>query len=654
MSDPILESGDESIYSLRTTAPGPAGQLPLEADRLRRMSSGELFGWTQNAGMGWSPAALLGKQFLILSTQGGIRAPDGTPVALGYHTGHWEVGLLMEAAAREFAAARAIPFAGYVSDPCDGRTNGTNGMLDSLPYRNDAAVVLRRLIRSLPTRRGVLGVATCDKGLPAMLMALAGTPDLPTVLVPGGVTLLAEEAEDTGKVQTLATRFARDEVTLDYAAEMGCKACGSPGGGCQFMGTAATSQVVAEALGLALPHAALAPSGAPIWRDTARRSARALLALDTAGVTTRDLLTDDSIHNAMVCHAAFGGSTNLVLHIPAIAHAAGLRPPAVDDWARVNRAVPRIVDSLPNGPRHFATVQVYLAGGVPEAMLHLRDLGLLKLDARTVTGRTLGENLAWWEQSGRRGRLREKLRQLDGIDPADVIMPPAQARSRGLTSTVTFLRGNLAPEGALVKSTAIAPELIGADGVFLHEGPARVFASENQAIAAIKAGTVKPGDVMVLAGIGPGCGMPETYQVTSALKHVKDGQRIALITDGRFSGVSTGACVGHISPEAWAGGPIGRLRDGDLIRLRIDTRQLEGSVDVTSLSADALAARSLHPNLQPNPQVPADTRLWAALQNASGGSWAGCVYDAGRITHLLELGLQAEAAAGRAAGPKTR
>lgn len=642
--DPILDSGDDAIYSLRTTAPGPAGQLPLDADRLRRMSSGELFGWTQNAGMGWSPAALLGKQFLILSTQGGIRAPDGTPVALGYHTGHWEVGLLMEEAAREFAAAKAIPFAGYVSDPCDGRTNGTNGMLDSLPYRNDAAVVLRRLIRSLPTRRGVLGVATCDKGLPAMLMALAGTPDLPTVLVPGGVTLIAEEAEDTGKVQTLATRFARDEISLDYAAEMGCKACGSPGGGCQFMGTAATSQVVAEALGLALPHAALAPSGAPIWRDAARRSARALLALDTAGVTTRDLLTDDSIHNAMVCHAAFGGSTNLVLHIPAIAHAAGLRPPAVDDWARINRAVPRIVDSLPNGPRHFATVQVYLAGGVPEAMLHLRDLGLLKLDARTVTGRTLGDNLAWWEQSDRRARLREKLRQLDGIDPGEVIMPAAQARSRGLTSTVTFLRGNLAPEGALVKSTAIAPQLIGADGVFLHEGPARVFTSENQAIAAIKAGTVKPGDVMVLAGIGPGCGMPETYQVTSALKHVKDGQRIALITDGRFSGVSTGACVGHVSPEAWAGGPIGRLRDGDVISLRIDTRRLEGSVDVISVSAAALAARSLHPNLQPNPHVPADTRLWAALQNASGGSWAGCVYDAGRITRLLELGLQAEAA----------
>ncbi|HET7538147.1 MAG TPA: YjhG/YagF family D-xylonate dehydratase [Candidatus Didemnitutus sp.] len=643
MSDPILDSSDESIYTLRTSGPGPAGQLPLDPARLRSMSSGELFGWTQNAGMGWSPAALLGKQFLILSTQGGIRAPDGTPVALGYHTGHWEVGLLMEAAAREFVAAKAIPFAGYVSDPCDGRTNGTAGMLDSLPYRNDAAMVLRRLIRSLPTRRGVLGVATCDKGLPAMLMALAGSPDLPTVLVPGGVTLMAEEAEDTAKVQTLATRFARDEVTLEYAAEMGCKACGSPGGGCQFMGTAATSQVVAEALGLALPHSALAPSGAEIWRDMARRSARALLALDRAGIATRDILSDDSVHNAMVCHAAFGGSTNLVLHVPAIAHAAGLRQPTVDDWMRINRAVPRLVDALPNGPTHYATVQVFLAGGVPEVMLHLRDLGLLKLTARTATGQTLGENLAWWEKSERRTRLREKLRALDQVDPDNVILAPARARDRGLTSTVTFLRGNLAPDGALVKSTAIAPELIDTHGIFVHEGPARVFASEAKAIAALKSGSVKPGDVMVLIGIGPGCGMPETYQITAALKHVKDGQRIALVTDGRFSGVSTGACVGHVSPEAWAGGPLGRVRDGDRIRLRIDTRALEGAVEVVSVSAAELAARALHPQLKPDPRVPADTRLWAALQNASGGSWAGCVYDADRIARLLEIGLAAEA-----------
>jgi xylonate dehydratase len=647
--DPILDSAGDAIYALRTTAAGPAGALPLEANQLRHMSSGDLFGLTQNAGMGWNPALLRGKQYLILSTQGGIRAPDGSPIALGYHTGHWEVGLLMEEAARTFSTAGAIPFAGYVSDPCDGRTNGTAGMLDSLPYRNDAAVVLRRLIRSLPTRKGVLGVATCDKGLPAMLMALAGMVDLPTILVPGGVTLLAEEAEDTGKVQTLATRFARDEVTLDYAAEMGCKACGSPGGGCQFMGTAATSQVVAEGLGLTLPHGALSPSGSEIWRDLARRSATALMALEEKQRVTRDIVTDDAIHNAMVVHAAFGGSTNLVLHIPAIAHAAGLRRPTVDDWARINRAVPRLVDVLPNGPKHDATVQVFLAGGVPEVMLHLRDAGLLKLDALTVSGRTLGENLSWWEKSERRQRLRAKLETLDGINPEYVIMNPARARAAGLTSTITFLRGNLAPEGALVKSTAIAPQVVGPDGVYRHEGPARVFTSEATAIAALKAARVKPGDVMVLMGIGPGCGMPETYQITSALKYVKDGQRIALITDGRFSGVSTGACIGHVSPEAWADGPISRVRDGDTIRLVVNTRTLEGSVDLVTPDAASFATRERHPGLRPDPRVPADTRLWAALQNASGGSWGGCVYDAERISQLLELGRAAEAAEAAAA-----
>lgn len=641
--DPLFDSADDAIYQLRTTAPGPAGRLPVTPEMLKDMSSGDFFGLTQSAGMGWNPAHLLRRQYLIVSTQGGVRASDGTPIALGYHTGHWEIGLLVEEAARTISANGGLPFAGCVSDPCDGRTNGTAGMLDSLAYRNDAAIVFRRLIRSLPTRRGVLGIATCDKGLPAMMMALAGSPDLPTVLVPGGVTLLAEEAEDTAKVQTVPARFARGEITLDHAADMGCRACGSPGGGCQFMGTAATSQVVAEALGLSLPHSALSPSGADIWKDLARRSALALLKLDKVGRTTREILTQDSIHNAMVLHAAVGGSTNLVMHLPAIAHAAGLTPPTAADWARINRLVPRLVDVLPNGPRHFATVQVFLAGGVPETMLHLRELGLLKLDAQTVTGRSVGENLAWWEKSERRSRLRDKLRQLDAIDPEDVIMSAARARHKGLTSTVTFLHGNLAPEGALVKSTAIAPELIDANGVYLHEGPARIFTTEAAAIAAIKANAVKPGDVMVLVGLGPGIGMPETYQITSALKHVKGGERIALVTDGRFSGVSTGACIGHVSPEAWAGGPIGRLRDGDQVRLCVDTRNLEGVVEVTSISAAELSLRPIHPQLKPDPRVPADTRLWAALQHASGGSWKGCVYDADRIVRLLELGAAAEA-----------
>lgn len=641
---PVLDSGDPAIYALRTTAPGPSGKLPLTAELLRTAPSGRIFGLTQNAGMGWDPRKVLGREFLILSTQGGIRAPDGAPIALGYHTGHWEVGLLMEEAARTLSAHGAIPFAGYVSDPCDGRSNGTPGMLDSLPYRNDAAMVLRRLIRSLPNRRGVVGVATCDKGLPAMMMALAGAPRLPGVLVPGGVTLIAEEAEDTGKVQTLGARFAHGEVSLDYAAEMGCRACGSPGGGCQFMGTAATSQVVAEALGIALPHSALNPSGAAVWRDMARRSALAVMALDEKGITTGDILTEDALHNAMVLHAAFGGSTNLILHLPAIMHAAGRRRPTVADWARVNREVPRLVDSLPNGPRHFATVQVFLAGGVPEAMLHLRDQGLLRLEALTVTGRSLGDNLAWWEKSERRARFRAKLRELDGVNPDEVIYSPGAARAAGLGSTVCFLGGNLAPEGALVKSTAIDPALLGADGVFLHEGPVRVFGSENEAIAAVKTegpGALARGEIVVLFGVGPASGMPETYQVTSALKHIPSHRGTVLLTDGRFSGVSTGPCVGHISPEAAAGGPLGRLRDGDRVRVRIDTRKLEGTVEfvapaeASASAADVLAARPLSPKLSRHPSVPDDTRLWAALQAVSGGSWGGCVYDVDRICEKL-------------------
>jgi putative YjhG/YagF family dehydratase len=374
-------------------------------------------------------------------------------------------------------------------------------MYDSLPFRNDAAVVLGRLIRSLPTRKGVIGVATCDKGLPAMMMALAGARELPTVLVPGGTTLGPTDGEDAGKVQTLGARFAHGEITLDYASEMGCRACGSPGGGCQFLGTAATSQVVAEALGMSLPHTALAPSGEKIWLDAARRSGQALLAMAAQGITGKDVLTAASLHNAMAVHAAFGGSTNLILHLPAVAHAAGLRRPSVDDWIRINRAVPRLVDVLPNGPRGYITAQVFLAGGVPEVMLHLRRLGLIELGARTVAGITTEEMLDWWEQSERRARLRTLLKQRDGVDPDEVVMSPEAARKNGLTPTVCFPKGNLVPEGSVVKSTSIDPSVVDADGVYRKTGPARVFLSERDAIAALKSqgpDRVIPGDIMVL------------------------------------------------------------------------------------------------------------------------------------------------------------
>ncbi len=655
----IVDSTDPALFRVDTVAAGPVGALPLTDEMLREWPSGDLFGLSQNAGMGWPATTVDRDPYLILSTQGGLRGEDGAPIALGYHTGHYEIGLLVREAAEELTAMGAVPFAGMVSDPCDGRTQGTTGMMDSLPYRNDAAVVLRRLIRSLPTRKGVLGVATCDKGLPAMLLALAGSKLLPAVLVPGGVTLPPAAGEDAGKIQSIGARYAHSELTLAEAADLGCRACASPGGGCQFLGTAATAQVVAEALGLALPHAALAPSGQPIWKDMARRSARALVSLARRGLATRDLLTEASIANAMAVHAAFGGSTNLLLHIPAIAFAAGLPRPTVAAWHAVNVRVPRLVSVLPNGPDDHPTVRAFLAGGVPEVMLHLRELNLLDETVLTAAGEPLGRVLDWWRHSDRRTLLRQCLLDRDGVDPDDVILSPSRARERGLTSTVTFPVGNLAPEGSVIKSTAIDPTVVDPDGVYRKTGPARVFTRERDAVAAIKGKTdrpIVPGDVLVLMGRGPlGAGMEEIFQITSALKHLGFGKHVAVVTDARFSGVSTGACLGHVGPEALAGGPLGRVRDGDLIRIVVDRVRLQGSVDLVGVAgiefgpeqgSALLASRDPHPELCPDPDLPEDTRLWAALQAEGGGTWGGCVYDPVAILATL--------AAGRAARDATR
>ena len=660
--DTVLGSA-AAVAAGRLASDGPAGRLPLTPTMLRDEPSGTLFGLTQDVGMGWAPGALEGPQYVIVSTLGGLRAENGAPIALGLHTGHWELGLLVREAAETLRANGAIPFAAYCSDPCDGRTQGTTGMFDSLPYRNDAAVVMRRLIRSLPTAAGVLCVSSCDKGLPAAMLAVAGTGDLPGVVVPGGVTLPATGSEDAGQIQSLGARFAQGLVTLDHAATVGCRACGSAGGGCQFLGTAATAQVVAEALGLALPHGALAPSGESAWLELARRSALALLRLDALGIALHRILTPRALENAMLVHAAFGGSTNLLLHVAALAHQAGLRVPSVEDWTRANRATPRLVDALPNGPRGHATVQVFLAGGVPEVMLHLRRMGLLHGEVLTVTGDTLDATLDWWETSERRRVSRARLAAEAGVDPDVVIMEPDAARRAGLTGTVVFPVGNLAPEGSVVKATAIDPSVVDEDQVFRLRGPARVFTDEHEAILAVKGGTarpVRPGDVMVLIGAGPsGTGMQETAQITFALKYLPWGKHVALLTDGRFSGVSTGACIGHVGPEALQGGPIGKVRDDDLIEIVIDRHALAGSVDLVGVAgkplakeacAALLAERGPHPGLAPHAALPDDTRLWGALQRASGGTWAGCVYDVDRIVAVLEAGLAALDAAPKTPG----
>jgi putative YjhG/YagF family dehydratase len=453
-------------------------------------------------------------------------------------------------------------------------------------------------------------------------------------------------------VQSLGARFAQGEITLEYAQEMGCKTCATPGGGCQFLGTAATSQVVSEALGLSIPHSALAPSGQAIWTEMARSSARALIRLEEQKLTVKSLLTEAAINNAMVVHAAFGGSTNLLLHIPAIAFAAQLQRPVVEDWIDINRCTPRLVDVLPNGPAGHPTVRVFLAGGVPEVMLHLRELGLLDEAVLTASGDRLDTTLDWWQKSERRKRVRAVLEQQDRIDPDDVIMNPQQAEKAGLTSTVTFPKGNIAPEGAVIKSTAIDPTVLDEDAVYRKTARARVFTRERLAIEAIKNGRIQSGDVIILICAGPmGSGMEETYQLTAALKYLSWGKHVAIITDARFSGVSTGACIGHVGPEALQGGPIGKLQDGDVMQIVIDTKRLHGSIDlIGAVSSDKaeygvahgdkiLSQRKSRPDLTARSNLPDDTRLWAALQSCGGGTWGGCVYDTEAIIAALQTDL---------------
>ena len=282
-------------------------------------------------------------------------------------------------------------------------------------------------------------------------------------------------------------------------------------------------------------------------------------------------------------------------------------------------------------------------------MLHLRRAGLIDPTAMPAAGVTWGEALDRWQESPRRHELRRHCLEEDGVNPDLVIMDPDSARRRGLSSTVIFPTGSLAPDGSVIKATAIDSSVVNSDGIYHHRGPVRLFESEGSAIEAIKGNVEKPvraGDVVVVAGIGPaGTGMEEIYQVTSALKFIPWGKEVTVLTDGRFSGVSTGACVGHIGPEALAGGPIGRLRDGDIVEIVIDRGRLTGSIDLVATETEGelslaqaeaiLTSRPTAPGIAPHPDLPDDTRLWAALQAASGGTWAGCVYDPDAIIGAL-------------------
>jgi putative YjhG/YagF family dehydratase len=654
-----LSSEDRKI---RTTAPARTTPLTLTISDFEG-ASGDQFAFQQNAAMSadnprLNPAA---RNIHVVSTHGGFIGKNGQRLAASAHTGSAELHLLIEGACEALIDSGYFPIASYCSDNCDGRTQGTLGGFDSLPSRNDAYRAMIGQCRSLPQRRGVLGVATCDKGLPAVMMMLAAAGHqlkLPGIVVLGGVALppaiddsnravweaAGVSPEDAGKSQSLGSRLALGQVTLEQASLIGCAACATVGGGCQFFGTAATAQVIAEALGMALPHTALAPSGQPIWEDSGRRAALALDQMIESGTTMKDILTADAVHNAMVIHAMSGGSTNLLLHIPAICRKAGLEIPTVEQWNNINREVPRILSVLPNGPVNHVTVRAFLAGGVPEMMLHARSLGLLKLDAKTVTGKCLGDVLEDWESSDRREYVRETLREQDGVDPDEVIMAPAKAKKMGLEATVIIHRGNLAPEGALVKSSVMDPVLFDANGVFKSVRDARVFTGIESCMNTIRAGKIKADDAIVLIGLGPMVGMPEIANVTNALKDIPGLEHVVVITDARFSGHNKGASFGHVTPEALKGGPIGKVVDGDKIQVYVNRPQLEASIDLVihhdghwsvERGSQVLQGRETRNDLMIDPRCPEEV-IQFGLSTES--AWKGCVADTAGLARLMGLG----------------
>ena len=498
-------------------------------------------------GMGWRLEDLEKPQILVESTFGDS------------HPGSAHLLELVELARRgaDEAGAKAARY--FVTDICDGQAQGHDGINYSLASRDMIAGMVELHNNATPFDAGVF-IASCDKGLPGMLMGI-GRTNLGAVVVTGGVMeagpgLLTLEQIGAYSAQCQRGEISREQFT--YYKHNACPSCGA----CSFMGTAGTMQVMSEALGLALPGSALLPATCRELRDMAYRAGRQAVELARAGVTARDIVTKQSFENAIMVHAAISGSTNAILHLPAIAHEFGVRLDA-DDFERIHKDARYILDVRPAG--RWPSEYVYYAGGVPAIMDELRNI--LHLDAMTVTGKTVGENLNELRVSGyydKCGALLEKT----GLSKRDIIRPYDDPI--GSQGTIAILRGNLAPEGAVVKHSAVPEEM--------HRAVlrARPFDCEEDAIAAVLARNIQPGDAVFIRYEGPkGSGMPEMFYTTEAISSDGElGRSIALITDGRFSGASKGPVIGHVSPEAAEGGPIALVEEDDLIEIDIPARVL--------------------------------------------------------------------------------
>lgn len=505
-------------------------------------------------GTGWRPEDLSKPQIFIESTFGDS------------HPGSGHLDRLVEAARQGVAEAGGFGARYFCTDMCDGESQGTDGINFSLASREMIANMIEIQASATPFDAGIY-MASCDKGLPGNLMGLARV-NIPAVVVTGGTMAAGPDLLTLEQLGMYSAKFERgeiDEETLNWAKCNACPSCGA----CSFIGTASTMQIMAEALGLALPGSALLPATSPDLIEYAKNAGRLAVKLaQMDNMRPSDLVTMDSFENAILVHAAISGSTNTLLHLPAIAHEFGIEIDG-DTFDRLHRGARYLLDIRPAGrwPAEF----FYYAGGVPAIMEEIKSV--LHLNVRTVTGKTLGENLEELRQNGFYDRCQKWLDEANqkyglSLTRQDIIRPYDQAI--GTDGSIAVLKGNLAPEGAVIKHTACPKEMFSA---VLN---ARPFDSEEECIDAVLHHKVQPGDAVFIRYEGPkGSGMPEMFYTSEAISSDKElGKSIALITDGRFSGASTGPVIGHCSPEAQAGGPIALVEEGDLIQLDVKERIL--------------------------------------------------------------------------------
>lgn len=505
-------------------------------------------------GTGWAPEDLAKPQILIESTFGDS------------HPGSGHLDQLVEEVRRGVADAGGHGARYFATDICDGESQGTDGINYSLASREMIANMIEIHANATPFDGGVY-LASCDKGMPANLMGLARV-NIPAVVVPGGTMSAGPQMLTLEQLGMYSARYERGEIGEEELNWAKCNAC--PGcGACSFIGTASTMQIMAEALGLALPGSALMPAASPDLKEYAYRAGQQAVKLASMpGKKPSDIVTMESFENAILVHAAISGSTNSLLHLPALAHEFGIEITG-DTFDRLHRGARYLLDIRPAG--RWPAEVFYYAGGVPAIMEEIRRH--LHLDVMTVTGKTLGENLEELKENGfyeKCGRWLEDFNKRYGVNVTkeDIIRPYDQAI--GTNGSVAVLKGNLAPEGAVIKHTACPPEM------YRAVLKARPFDSEEECLDAVLKHKVEKGDAVFIRYEGPkGSGMPEMFYTSEAISSDKElGRSIALITDGRFSGASTGPVIGHCSPEAVEGGPIALVEEGDLIEIDVFERKL--------------------------------------------------------------------------------